>query len=166
MRNGWGPALAPCPEISFKASVRLAAANTVNSCACPASGISRTQRNSRMRMNDPYRVAGSRRGRKRCGPLARSSYCETVEVGHAIRLRPKRNSAGICKGAILNGEQGLSVEGYGEFRSLCLYPECVPHVGRDLGRYAAYFAPRSLDHVIEVYVVFESVRANDIVVAR
>jgi hypothetical protein len=32
------------------------------------------------------------------------SYCETVEVDRAIRLRPERNLASVRKGAILSGE--------------------------------------------------------------
>ena len=43
MRSGGWPAFAHSAETSFIASVRLAAANTVNPCARAASGTSNTQ---------------------------------------------------------------------------------------------------------------------------
>ena len=49
-------------------------------------------------------------------------HSQAIEARHAIRLRPERNLADIRKGAILNAEQGLSVEGDSEFLSAAFIP--------------------------------------------
>ena len=113
------------------------------------------ERTSRLRVTDGPCPGNHDRAhsRTRCG-----RPCWRCIPSWLVRRQPRP--------AILDTEEGLSVEGDGEFLPFSLYPECVPYVGSDLRRRAADFPPHSFDDVIEVHVVLESIGPHDIIIVR
>src|SRR5260221_14424840 len=82
----------------------------------------------------------------------------------AVGLGPQGDLALVDEGLVRRREQRLAVERYREPLALGPDRESVPVVLRDLGRGTGDLRPPALDDAIEIHVVLERIRADDVIV--
>src|SRR5438034_8003792 len=89
-----------------------------------------------------------------------------VERREAVWLCPNTDFARVLKRVVIPFDRFPSIERDGEMITLETHPQRVPRAGSDLHIRAFLLGTLAFDGVVNRHVVFESVRARNVVIVR